>query len=351
MLPTIVGKGAAMQVEDVPWLDRTVENILEPQLPICDPHHHLWDFPGHTYLLPELLADTGSGHNIVSTVFVECTAFYRANEPDPLRFVGETDFVNGVAAMAARGRYGPSKVCAGIVGRADLTMGAAVEEVLAAHVAAGNGRFRGIRHASAHDPADSIDESHTHPGPSLLGRTDFREGFAKLARFGLAFDAWLFHPQLPEMTALARAFPEQPIILDHVGGPLGIGPYAGRRDAVFDEWRRSILELATCPNVVVKLGGLAMKIAGFGFHQRPAPPSSQELADASAPYIHACIEAFGPERSMFESNFPVDKASCSYALLWNAFKRLAQGATGEEKLLLFRGTAERVYRLGSRQMI
>lgn len=331
---------------DEAWLASRQEEILEPDLPICDPHHHLWDFPAHRYLLPELLADTGSGHRIESTVFVECTAFYRAGGPPELRVVGEAEFVNGVAAMAASGRYGPTLACAGIVGRADLALGARVEEVLAALVAAGNGRFRGIRHAAGWDASDAIHNSHTAPPRELYRDPAFREGFARLRRFELSFDAWLYHPQLSDVTDLARAFPEQSIVLDHVGGPLGIGPYAGRREAIFAEWRRAIRDLAACPNVYVKLGGLGMKICGFEFHKRPQPPSSEELAAAWRPYVETCIEAFGPERCMFESNFPVDKASCSYALLWNAFKRLAAGASADEKAALFRGTAMRFYRLG-----
>jgi predicted TIM-barrel fold metal-dependent hydrolase len=260
---------------DEAWIARRQEEILEPDLPICDPHHHLWDFPTHRYLLPELLADTGSGHKVESTVFVECTSFYRADELSQLSFVGETEFVNGAAAMAASGRYGKTRACAGIVGRADLAEGGAeVERALAAHVAAGNGRFRGIRHAAGWDASDAVHNSHTAPSRHLLRDSRFREGFAQLRQFDLSFDAWLYHPQLPDLTELARAFPEQPIVLDHVGGPLGIGPYAGRRDEVFREWKRAVEELATCGNVVVKLGGLGMKICGFDFHKRPLPPSS-----------------------------------------------------------------------------
>jgi L-fuconolactonase len=330
---------------DPAWLARRQEDIIDPGLPICDPHHHLWDFPTNRYLLPELLADTGSGHNIERSVFIECTAFYRAGGPLELRVVGETEFVNGVAAMAASGRYGKLAACAGIVGYADLTLGAAVERVLAAHVAAGNGRFRGIRHAAGWDASDAIQNSHTQPPPELFRRADFRQGFANLRQFGLSFEAWLYHPQLGDVTDLARAFPEQPIVLDHVGGPLGIGPYAGRRDEIFSAWRSAIRMLAGCRNVHVKLGGLGMKICGFNFHKREEPPGSEELAALWRPYIEACIEAFGPERCMFESNFPVDKVSCSYAVLWNTFKRLAAGASPEEKSLLFRDTAMRFYRL------
>ena len=330
---------------DAAWLARRQEAILEPDLGICDPHHHLWDFSSNRYLLPDLLADTESGHKIEQTVFVECTAFYRADGPEERRVIGETEFVNGAAAMAASGRYGATRACAGIVGYADLTRGAAVEEILAAHVAAGNGRFRGIRHAAGWDASDEVQNSHTKPPPELLKRAEFRAGFARLKQFGLSFEAWLYHPQLADVADLARAFPEQPIVLDHVGGPLGIGPYAGRRDEIFAQWRDAIRTLARSPNVYVKLGGLGMKICGFAFHKRPEPPSSEELAAAWRPYIETCIEAFGAERAMFESNFPVDKASCSYAVLWNAFKRLAAGASAAEKSALFRDTAMRFYRL------
>ena len=331
---------------DPAWLAQRHEEIIDPTLAIVDPHHHLWDFATNRYLLPELLGDTGSGHKIEQTVFVECTAFYRAAGPAELRVVGETEFVNGVAAMAASGRYGETQACAGIVGYADLTVGAAVERVLGAHVAAGNGRFRGIRHAAGWDASDEVQNSHTNPPPELYRRADFRQGFAKLRQFGLSFDVWLYHPQLGDVVDLARAFPDQPMVLDHVGGPLGIGPYAGHRDAIFRQWQRDIRALADCANVHVKLGGLGMKICGFEFHKRAAPPSSEELAALWRPYVETCIESFGAERCMFESNFPVDKVSCSYAVLWNAFKRLAAGASPAEKDALFRGTAARFYRLG-----
>lgn len=326
------------------------EEILEPDLPICDPHHHLWHFPDSRYLLEELLGDIGpgdgiGGHRVESTVFVECTAFYRARGPEPLRMVGETEFVAGVAAMADSGRYGPVRACEGIVGRADLSLGAAVDEVLKAHIAAGGGRFRGIRHAAGWDASPAIRHSHTNPPQYLYGDTKFREGFARLAPNGLSFEAWQYHPQLPDLIGLARAFPETPILLDHVGGPLGIGPYAGRRDEVFQGWRANILELGDCPNVWVKLGGLGMAICGFDFHKRDQKPGSAELADAWRPYVETCIEAFGPRRAMFESNFPVDKVSCSYDALWNAFKRIASGAPAEDKAWLFRDSARAFYRL------
>jgi predicted TIM-barrel fold metal-dependent hydrolase len=329
------------------WLALTSEEILDPELAIVDPHHHLWDFPAHRYLLPEFLADTGSGQRIESTVFVECTAFYRAAGPRELVPLGETEFVNGIAAMSASGRYGPTRVAAGIVGFVDLTLGMRAEEVLRAHMAASGPRFKGIRHAAGwQDKTPLIHNSHTNPPPHLY-RDDarFREGFAALGRLGLSFDAWLYHPQIPDLTALARAFPGQPIVLDHVGGPLGLGWYEDKRSEIFAEWRRDIRELSSCPNVCVKLGGLAMRICGFGFHKRERPPSSEDLAAAWRPYIETCIEAFGAARCMFESNFPVDKLSAPYGVLWNGFKRLAQGASADEKAALFRETAKRFYRI------
>jgi len=321
------------------------EAILEPELPICDPHHHLWDYPGSRYLLPELLADVQSGHAVESTVFVECTAFYRAGVPERMSFVGETEFVNGVAAMTASGRYGKVRACEGIVSRADLSEGASVRDVLEAHVAAGNGRFRGIRHAGAWDASDKIRVSHTHPPQGLYSTAKFREGFAQLGPLDLSFEAWQYHPQLPEVAKLADAFPNTRILLDHVGGPLGIGPYAGKRQEVFELWAAGVRDLAKRGNVSVKLGGLGMAICGFDFHKRDSLPGSEELAAAWKPYLETCIEAFGHERAMFESNFPVDKVSCSYATLWNAFKRVAQGAGADEKRWLFRDAARRFYRL------
>jgi predicted TIM-barrel fold metal-dependent hydrolase len=331
------------------WLGQAEEVALEPGLPICDPHHHLWDRqPGRVaprYLLDEILEDVGGGHNVVSTVFIECGAMFVPDGPEALRPLGETQFVNGIAAMSASGLYGPTRVAAGIVGTADLRLGDAVAEVLDAQIAAGGGRFRGIRRAAAWDADPEVPAHRTRPGPGLFLREDFRAGFKHLAPRQLTFEAWCYHRQIPDVTALARAFPDTTIVLDHFGGPLGVGVYAGRADEVYAQWRPAITELATCPNVVVKLGGINMEMNGFGWHERAKPPGSQELMDATRRYYEYTIEKFGADRCMFESNFPVDKASCSYTVLWNSFKRLTAGASDAEKARLFHDTAARVYRL------
>ena len=326
------------------WLASGEEEALEPGLPICDSHHHLWDHPESRYLLDELLADTRF-HRIQKTVFVECGSRYRAEGAEELRPVGETEFVQGIAAQSASGGYGAMRANAGIVGHANLLIGAAVDEVLEAHLEASPNRFRGIRHSAAWHPSDQIRRSHSDPPPQMLADPKFREGFARLAQHGLSFDAWLFHTQIDELTDLARAFEDTTIVLDHVGGPLGIGPFEGLRGEVFPVWRRSISAIARCPNVYVKLGGLKMPICGFGWHKRSRPPSSAELAETLGPYYLHCIEEFGPDRCMFESNFPVDKVSCSYTVLWNCFKRLTRDFAESERAALFHDTAVRVYRL------
>jgi L-fuconolactonase len=327
------------------WLDRRNEPILEPELPIIDPHHHLWDRPGWRYLLDDLLADTNSGHNIVATVFVQARSMHRETGPVEMRPVGETEFVNGVAAMSASGIYGKTKVCAGIVGHADLTLGGRVEPVLAALIRAGGDRFRGIRHITTWDDDATLRNPGHNSSPGLLGDKNFREGFAVLGRLGLSFDAWLFHPQIGELADLARAFPDTRIVLNHVGGPIGIGAYAGKHKEVFPGWAASIKQLAACPNVFVKVGGLGMRVGGFGFDKQAEPPSSETLAARWRPYVETCIEAFGSSRAMLESNFPVDKGSYSYPVFWNACKLLTKGASSAERADLFAGTAARFYRL------
>ena len=327
---------------DPAWLARYREDVLEPDLPIVDPHHHLWD-RGGGYLLDELLADTTSGHNVVATVFVQCGYAYRTSGQEEMKPVGETEFVAGVARESER-RKTKTRACAGIVGAADLALGDRVGDVLRAHVEAGGGRFKGIRHITAR---------HEEFNASLLGRPParqmsdptFRKGFARLQAMNLTFDAWLYHTQIPELTDLASAFPNASIVLNHVGGPLGVGPYRGQRDRTFGEWHAAMKDLARCPNVNVKLGGLAMGIVGFDFHKEAMPPSSEKLAAEWRPFLETSIQLFGASRCMFESNFPVDKAMCSYAVLWNAFKRIASNASPAEKSALFHDTAARFYRL------
>jgi L-fuconolactonase len=348
-----------------PW-SRPPEPVIEPDLPIVDPHHHLWDRtaaqiaalppPRHgfdhlirrvpRYLLDELLADIQGGHNVIATVFLECGAMYRQDGPEAMRPVGETEFVGGVAAMTASGIYGEVRACAGIVGHANLSLGAAVREVLEAHIAHGGGRFRGIRHAASSDPDPAVLGPLAGRPAGLYLDARFREGFARLAPLDLSFDAWMLEPQLPDLVDLARAFPETRIVLDHVGTPLGIGAYAGRRDERFGAWRDNIKALAAAsPNVFVKLGGLAMVFPGFPSFMADPAFTSEQLAAEWKPHIETCIEAFGPERSMFESNFPVDIGAADYNTLWNAFKRITAGYSAAEKTALYSGAAKTFYRL------
>lgn len=338
------------------------EAIIEPDLPIVDPHHHLWDLralvpafpePRHAfieaiagaayYTFDQLQADTHSGHNIVATVFMECGAFYDPARGEAMKPVGEVEFVNGVAAQGASGLYGDYRPCAGIVGHADLTLGDAVKPVVEALIAAGNGRFKGIRHAGAWDADPEVLGPPFHAPQGLYGSEAFRAGFAAYSEYGLTFDAWLLEPQLGDLLDLARAFPEQQIVLDHCGTPLNIASYRGKLPENFTRWQESIHDLAECPNVAVKLGGLAMAFCGMPEEGPDRGCGSEELAQQWDPYITSCIEAFGPERAMFESNYPVDRWGASYAVLWNAFKRLANGASDAEKRKLFAGTAARIY--------
>ena len=331
------------------WLQQVVEEALEPDLKICDPHHHLWDFrPGSVqprYFLDEMLDDLASGHNVVSSVFIECGTMFKADGPENLRAIGETEFVNGIAAQSASGSYGPARIAAGIVGTANLMIGDGVGDVLDAQIVTGGGRFRGIRLGALWHESDEVRNHRTNPPPQMLLRDDFRAGFKHLAPRDLTFEAWVCHPQIPEVADLARAFPDTTIILDHFGGPLGIGPYAGKADEVFADWQGKITELAACPNVMAKLGGINMDVNGFGWEEHAKPPTSEELMQATRRYYEFTIEKFGVARCMFESNFPVDKLSCSYGVLWNAFKRLTADYSADEKAALFHDTAARVYRL------
>ena len=334
-----------LQPIDTNWLGQVREPAIEPKRRIVDPHHHLWCNPERgDYLLDDLWADTGSGHNVEKTVFVECRASYRTSGPEHLKCVGESEFVAAIAAASAKGGTGKAVISA-IVAHADLTQGTVLEEVLAAHAEAGRGLFRGIRHAGARDPHP---EDLTIPGrgpEGLYARKDFRDGVKTLGRLGYTYDTWHYHHQNPAFAELARAVPQTTMVLDHFGTPLGVGRYANQREAIFAQWKKDIAEIAKCPNVVAKLGGLAMPDNGFGWNGRATPPTSDEFVAAQKRYYLHAIECFGASRCMFESNFPVDKWSISYPVLWNGLKKIVADFSESEKDALFYGTAARVYRL------
>jgi predicted TIM-barrel fold metal-dependent hydrolase len=282
-----------------------------------------------------------AGHNVRQTVFVECSSMYRSEGPEEFRVVGETEFVQGIAAQCASGGYGELRACAGIVGSADLTLGDRVAPVLEAQIAAAPQRFRGIRHRAAWAEPGVVPGQGRSAQPHVLVDDNFRKGFARLREYGLTFEAWLYHTQLPELTDLARRFPETTIILNHLAGPIGVGPYAGRRSDVFEAWKVDFAAAASCPNVVLKVGGIQLVVNGFGWHEREKPPTSDELLEQNRGWYLYAIEQFGPNRCMFESNFPVDKLSCSYTVLWNQFKKLTQGFSAPERAAMFHGTAMR----------
>ena len=332
------------------WLALAPEPTLEPELPICDPHHHFWDYrtervPYQRYLLHELATDINSGHNVRSTVFIEARSMYRADGPEAMRPVGEVEFVQGLAAASANGMYGPGRAAAAIVGHANLNLGEGVKPVLEALQAASPNRFRGIRHSVTWDPHPEVENTAAHNMPGQLASDNFRAGARVLSSMGLSLEGWLYHPQLPELADFARAVPDLTIILNHIGGLMRLGPYANRNDEVLEAWRSGIAAVAQCPNVNIKLGGVGMPRTGFDWHARDIPVGSEELAESLAPLMNYCIEQFGPERSMFESNFPVDKVSYSYNVMYNAFKRLSRGYSASERADMFHDTAVRVYRI------
>ena len=328
------------------WLQKQVtEPILEPDLPIVDTHYHVIDLPGFRYLADELSADLSSGHRVEASVFVEAQTRYRKDGPEALRPVGETEFVAQMSGPTGTGLKEPPRLGSGIVGFADLTLGAGVEEVLAAHIEAGGGRFKGIRYATALDESPEI-VAHNKARRGVMQENGFRAGLRVLGAMGLSFDAWVFFHQLDEVAQIAQAFPELNIVVGHCGGPLGYGPYVGRREEVLATWRTNMAALAKYPNISVKLGGVLMRLATYDYLNVEVPLSSEALAGCLRPHITGCIELFGAERCMFESNFPVEKMVTGYAVLWNAFKRITADATLTEKLSLYSGTAKHIYRLG-----
>ena len=326
------------------WYAAVQEDIIDPGRPIVDPHHHLWETATNwgSYVLADLWADTESGHNIEKTVFIDCRSGYRTEGPKHLRPVGETEFVAAVAAESAK-RDGAATIAA-IVSHADMRLGAAVEEVLAAHEEAGRGLFRGIRHAGPSDGTGTLTNAGSNR-PCPYGQEDFRRGVTTLGKLGYTYDTWHFFHQNRDYLALAKAVPETTMILDHFGTPLGAGAYAGKQEEIFAQWREDIAAIAECPNVVAKLGGLAMPDNGFGWDKRELPPTSDEFAAAQRRYYLHAIECFGPDRCMFESNFPVDKLSISYHVLWNGMKKIVQDFSEDEQHAMFYGTAARVYRV------
>lgn len=319
-----------------------METILEPDLPICDAHHHLWERPPRDYLLDDLLGDLASGHKIVSTVAIECGYGYRTGGPAAFKPVGETEFLESIAQQVAADAKITTRVAAAIVGHANLALGDGVAPVLEAHLAASPARFRGIRHSTTWDGSGAL---RNEAAQGLLADDSFRRGFAWLEKLGLSFEAWVYHPQLAEVADLARAFPQARIILNHIGAPLGVGPYAGKRDEVFQAWSKGIAAVASCPNVVVKLGGAGSLRSGYDWHERAERPSSAELARVLTPYFAYCIDKFGAGRCLLESNFPVEKSSNSYVNLWNAFKRVTANYAAGERAALFHDNAARVYRI------
>ena len=324
------------------------EVILDPALPIIDPHHHFYDLPGTRYMFEDYLVDADAGHNIVASTYVATQAMARQDGPEVLRPLGEVEFANGVAAMSASGTYGPRRVCAAIVGYADLTFGDPVAELLDRAIATAPERFRGVRQSTLDPPNDNVFRyvlSAQRPVPGILKHPAFRDGFRHLAPRSLTFDASIFHHQVPDLAALAGAFPDTTIILNHMSIALGLDMDAHARAAVFQDWREGLAVMAGYPNFVCKVGGLGMPFWGFGFETRPDPVGYLELASAWRPYVEAAIEAFGPDRCMMESNFPPDGRSCGFVPLWNALKHITRGYSDKEKAALFSGTAARVYRI------
>ena len=327
------------------WLDLVQEEILDPELPIVDPHHHMWKAGRGLpeYLLEDLWADTQSGHNVIQTVFMECGAEYHEAGPEHLKPIGETEFV--AAASAASRGTGKAEI-AGIIAHTDLTQDEAIlREVLAAHEEASNGLFRGIRHGGAHDPDKVMRWGDATPHPDLYAQKGFRRGVRLLGTLDHSYDTWHYHLQNAPYIELAKAAPDTQMVLDHFGTPVFVGPYADQREAIIAQWKKEIAAIAECPNVVAKIGGLAMPVNGFGWNGRETPATSDELVEAQRDFYLYAIDCFGPDRCMFESNFPVDKMSLSYHVYWNAMKKIAAGFSDAERTAMFSGTASRIYRL------
>ena len=324
------------------WLATLSEEVLEPELPIIDPHHHLWVRNGYTYLMPELADDLASGHNIVATVYAECHSMYRLHGAEEYRSLGETEFVRGQAAMSASGDFGNTRACDVMFGNIDLTLGAAVEPLLQQHIEASGGRFRGVRISSGWHEDERI--NNVAEQASILLDPRVHQAIAVINRMGLSLDCWLYHTQLDEFAQLIDAHPGLVSILNHVGSPILGGPYRGKTDEVYTQWQAGIRRVSERDNVYVKLGAMPIRMPSYD-GDRSLPPGSEEVAAAWRQWMEPCIDAFGAERSMYESNFPVQKRWCSYQVCWNAFKRISAGASASEKADLFAGAAARAYRI------
>jgi L-fuconolactonase len=325
------------------WLGLAYEPALEPDLTIIDAHHHIWDPPGARYLFDDYLSDTRSGHRIAASVFIECHSMYRADGPEALKPIGETEFIAGVAAQSASGRYGETQICAGIVAHIDFSLGARFDEVIEAHMGVSGGRLCGFRGRVSSHPDPEINKWQTPAG--ILLEPASIEAMAVLANYGMPLDVWAYQVQHDDLCKTCERLPQLQVILDHAAGPLGCGPFRGRRAEMLPDWLDGIRRLASYPNTVIKFSGMGMRFAGFDYHRQELPPSSGQLADDWRPYFDACLETFGPDRIMFASNFPADKGSFGFGTAWNAFKRLSQGCSPQEKRALFSGTAARIYDL------
>lgn len=324
------------------WLTLRQEPILEPDLAVVDPHHHLWDREGERYDLAARRAESRSGHRVLASLYVECLHQYRNHGPEHLLCVGETEWWvrqvrDGEPALQPR-------ICQGLIARSNLLLGAEVDRVLQAHADAAGPGLRGFRFCAAQDTDPRL-RSHypCPPDPFAPGAID--QGLQAVARTGLPLDIWVYFHQLPAVASWLTRHPATPIVLNHAGGPIGLGPYAGQRDAVRQQWARHLALFRDMPQVSLKFGGLAMALAGFGWHRRDRPASSQELAQAWQPYFETCLDVFGPGRVMFESNFPVDRAGCSQVTLWNAYKTLSAGLPMPDRVALLQDNARRRYAL------
>ena len=329
------------------WLKLTTEETLEPDIPICDPHHHFWvqrpepvDY--QKYLLPELAADVNSGHNVKSTVFIEVRCEYRADGPDEMKPVGEVEYIQTIADVSASGAHSPTKAAAAIIGHADLKLGEGGRPVLEAMKTASPNRFRGIRHSVGWDESPELANRDIK---GALGTDGYRAGAKVLSDMGLILENSLYFHQAEELADFARALPDLTIVLNHIGGLVRVGPYANRDDEVLPAWRKGIEEMAKCPNIVLKLGGVGQARFAYGWDQLEKPIGSEDLAQQLSPLMEHCIRQFGSDRCMFESNYPVDKISYSYNVLWNAFKRLSSGYSPTDRAAMFHDTAARVYNI------